>query len=135
MDLIDGGDVVENWHLSLPGDQSLSFAREDTGAHGRIWTVNPPIIEPHGQSPWYLHEIPSYAKASEGYPPVAKSTRASIFRPLNVKPSAIGDILYSSCQEAKKNFQNPLNSATSKKGLFEGTLVLESYKVMLRGQA
>jgi hypothetical protein len=33
-------------------------------------------MEPHGQSPWYLHEIPSYAKASEGYPPVAKSAEA-----------------------------------------------------------
>ena len=32
----NGGDVAENLHLSLPGDQSLSFALEDTGAHGRI---------------------------------------------------------------------------------------------------
>ena len=40
----NGRDVVENWHLSLPGDQSLSFALENTGAHGRIWTVKPPII-------------------------------------------------------------------------------------------
>jgi len=30
----------------------------------------------HGQSPRYLHEIPSYAKASEGYPPTAKSAEA-----------------------------------------------------------
>ena len=35
---------------------------------------------PHGQSPWYLHEIPSYAKASEGYPPVAKSAEALMGR-------------------------------------------------------
>jgi len=57
-------------------------------------------MEPHGQSPWYLHEIPSYAclrvappsevsyggqalrrrqaKASEGYPPVATSAGAPI---------------------------------------------------------
>jgi len=34
----------------------------------------------HGQSPWYLHEIPSYAKASEGYPPVAKSAEALMGR-------------------------------------------------------
>jgi len=27
-------------------------------------------MEPHGQSPWYLIEIPAYAKASAGYPPV-----------------------------------------------------------------
>ena len=38
---------------------------------------------PHGQSPWYLHEIPSYAKASEGYPPVAKSAEALILRRMN----------------------------------------------------
>jgi hypothetical protein len=35
-------------------------------------------MEPHGQSPWYLHEILSFAKASEGYPPVAKSAGASM---------------------------------------------------------
>ena len=40
-------------------------------------------VEPHGQSPWYLYEIPSYAKASEGYPPVAKSAGASMFRHMN----------------------------------------------------
>jgi hypothetical protein len=40
-------------------------------------------MEPHGQSPWYLHEIPSYAKASEGYPPVAKSAEALILRRMN----------------------------------------------------
>lgn len=34
-------------------------------------------MEPHRPSPWYLHEIPSYAKDSEGYPPVAKSTFAT----------------------------------------------------------
>jgi hypothetical protein len=37
-------------------------------------------MEPHGQSPWYLHEIPSYAKASEGYPPTAKSAEAAVLR-------------------------------------------------------
>jgi len=37
-------------------------------------------MEPHGQSSWYLHEIPSYAKASEGYPPMAKSAEASMLR-------------------------------------------------------
>jgi len=49
-------------------------------------------MEPHGQSPclhaevgygtqaWYLHEIPSYAKASEGYPPMAKSAEATMLR-------------------------------------------------------
>ncbi len=47
-------------------------------------------MEPHGQSPWHSIEIPSYAclreaasakaaKASEGYPPVAKSTEALNF--------------------------------------------------------
>jgi len=45
------------------------------------------IMEPHAQSPWYLHEIPAYAnlpaeqvlwqaEASAGYPPAAKSARA-----------------------------------------------------------
>jgi len=46
-------------------------------------------MEPHGQSPWYLHEIPAYANfltpaeagfakagASAGYPPAAKSAGA-----------------------------------------------------------
>ncbi len=36
------------------------------------------VMEPHGQSPWYLHHIPSYAKASEGYPPTAKSAEAAM---------------------------------------------------------
>jgi hypothetical protein len=51
-------------------------------------------MEPHGQSPWYLHEIPSYANlpaehvlwqagASEGFPPVAKSAEALILRRMN----------------------------------------------------
>jgi hypothetical protein len=40
-------------------------------------------MEPHKQSPWYLHEIPSYAKASEGYPQVAKSAEALILRRMN----------------------------------------------------
>jgi hypothetical protein len=49
----------------------------------RVRLVKPPldqIMEPHGQSPWYLHELPSYAKASEGYPPVAKSAEALMGR-------------------------------------------------------
>ncbi len=48
-------------------------------------------MEPHRQSPWYLHYIPSYAPspnapryarttASEGYPPVAKSAEAAVPR-------------------------------------------------------
>src|SRR5512136_1062963 len=48
-------------------------------------------MEPHGQSPWYLHYIPSYAPstnalryarttASEGYPSVAKSAEAALPR-------------------------------------------------------
>jgi hypothetical protein len=48
-------------------------------------------MEPDGQSPWYLHYIPSYAlgaealrrasaKASEGYPPTAKSAEAATLR-------------------------------------------------------
>jgi hypothetical protein len=40
-------------------------------------------MEPHGQSPWYLHKIPSYAKASEGYPPSAKSAEAAILQLMN----------------------------------------------------
>jgi hypothetical protein len=68
-------------------------------------SVSSRIMEPHGQSPC-LHaevpafaemfragvsarrrgtsvEIPSYGKASEGYPPVAKSTEASSFEHMN----------------------------------------------------
>ena len=37
----------------------------------------------HGQSPWDLHEIPSYAKASEDDPPVAKSAEALIRQRMN----------------------------------------------------
>lgn len=33
-----------------------------------------------GQRPWYLCEIPSYAKTSEGYPSMAKFARASMLR-------------------------------------------------------
>jgi len=40
-------------------------------------------MEPHGQSAWYLHEILSYNKASEGHPPVAKSAEALILRRMN----------------------------------------------------
>jgi len=40
-------------------------------------------MEPHGQSQWYLHEIPSSAKASEGYRPLAKSAEALILRRMN----------------------------------------------------
>ena len=40
-------------------------------------------MEPHGQSPWYLHRVPSYAKASEGYPPSAKSAEAAILETMN----------------------------------------------------
>ncbi len=40
-------------------------------------------MEPHEQSPWYLHKIPSYAKASEGYPPSAKSAEAAILQLMN----------------------------------------------------
>ncbi|MBC8403140.1 MAG: T9SS type A sorting domain-containing protein [Candidatus Marinimicrobia bacterium] len=36
-------------------------------------------MEPRGQSPWYLHKIPSYAKASEGYPQMATSAVATYF--------------------------------------------------------
>ena len=35
-------------------------------------------MEPHWQSRWYLHEIPFYAKASEGYPQLATSAVATI---------------------------------------------------------
>ena len=45
-------------------------------------------MEPHGQSPWYLHEILSYAKASEGYPTVATSAGALILGYMNDAPEA-----------------------------------------------
>ena len=35
-------------------------------------------------NPWSLHEIPSYAKDSEGYPPVAKSAEALMGRVSNL---------------------------------------------------
>ncbi len=44
-------------------------------------------MEPHGQSPWYLHEIPSYAKASEGYPPAVKSAEALMGQLVNDRPN------------------------------------------------
>jgi hypothetical protein len=33
-------------------------------------------MEPHGRSPWYLSDIPSYAKASEDYPPIGEIRRS-----------------------------------------------------------
>jgi hypothetical protein len=45
-------------------------------------------MEPHGQSPWFLHEIPSYAKASEGYPASAKSAEAAILW-LTINPGTV----------------------------------------------
>ncbi len=39
-------------------------------------------MKPGGQSPWYVHKVPSYAKASEGYPPSAKSAEAAILQPM-----------------------------------------------------
>jgi hypothetical protein len=38
---------------------------------------------PTGKARGNSVEIPSYAKASEGYPPVAKSTEASSFKHMN----------------------------------------------------
>src|SRR4030042_5389963 len=51
-------------------------------------------MELHGQSPWYLHRIPSYAKASEGYPPSAKSAEAAILETMNYS-----DIVYAFIHE------------------------------------
>jgi hypothetical protein len=42
------------------------------------------LREPHGQSLWFLFDIPSYAKASEGYPPAPESTEALMLWPMNV---------------------------------------------------
>src|SRR4030043_1998166 len=41
------------------------------------------LREPHRQSPWCLHRIPPYAKASKGYPPSAKSAEATILETMN----------------------------------------------------
>jgi hypothetical protein len=46
------------------------------------------FMEPHGQGPWYLHKIPSYAKASEGYPPSAKSAEAAKLQ-LMINPGTV----------------------------------------------
>jgi hypothetical protein len=40
-------------------------------------------VWPHGQTPGCLHDISSDAKASPGYPPVAKSAAVSTFRHRN----------------------------------------------------
>ena len=78
------------------------------------------VMEPHGQSPWYLHEIPSYAKASEGYPPVAKSAEASILRHMNNSATAYafihGQSPWSSPQ-ADKFIPLALYTFITKKGL------------------
>jgi hypothetical protein len=57
--------------ISLFGER---FFRQKIGK-----VFRPVHMELHGQGPWYLHEIPSCAKASEGYPLVAKSAGASSF--------------------------------------------------------
>lgn len=36
----------------------------------------PVSMDPHGHSPWYLHETPAYAKTLASYPPAAKSAGA-----------------------------------------------------------
>jgi hypothetical protein len=57
-------------------------------------------MELRGQSPWYLHEIPpthldavglrrATAKASEDYPPSAKSAEAAIFvKSMSTRPGS-----------------------------------------------
>ena len=62
----------------LSGPVFQSFFRQKISK-----VFHPAHMEPHGQSPWYLHKIPSYAKVSEGYPPVAKSAVASILQHRN----------------------------------------------------
>ena len=57
------------------------------GSFGRPPVLHLSPMEPHGQSPWYLFDIPSYAKASEGYPPAAESSEASMFWPMNSQRS------------------------------------------------
>ena len=47
-------------------------------------------MEPHGQSPWYLDKIPSCAKASDGYPPSAKSAEAATLQLMNNSGTARG---------------------------------------------
>ena len=46
------------------------------------------LMEPHGQNPWCLFDIPSYApgrcSASEGHPPAAESTEALMLWPMSV---------------------------------------------------
>jgi len=43
------------------------------------------LMEPHGLSPWGSTKIPSYAKAPEGYPPLAKSAEATSFNTSRVE--------------------------------------------------
>jgi hypothetical protein len=45
--------------------------------------MNVCLWSPTGKARGTSIEIPSYAKASEGYPPVAKSTKASSFEHMN----------------------------------------------------
>ena len=74
------GDIFEMTSLNLYSKRKIVVPNSSTGQN-----IN---MEPHGQSPWFLHEIPAYAwgaqtlwcaktKASAGYPPVAKSAVAS----------------------------------------------------------
>jgi len=69
-------------------------------------------MEPHGQSPWYLHYIPSYAKASEGYPPTAKSAEAAMLGCMKYSATFCAFIhrhsLWSSAQADKKRASNAL---------------------------
>jgi len=45
----------------------------------------PPDIEPRGQNPWSLDDIPSNAKTSESHPPMAKSAEPRASRPRSVR--------------------------------------------------
>ena len=76
--------VLYRWQLEWPSSEKGYEGKiEKRRGVDVIHFQDGKIMEPHGQSPWYLHRIPSYAKASEGYPPSAKSAEAAIHEAMN----------------------------------------------------
>ena len=85
-------------------------------------------MEPHGQSPWYLHEIPACAhrrrnlpvrkpRASAGYPPVAESAVAFAQRHTN-------DL---TAESAVIHGQSPWSSAKADKNMHTHTSHTEAW--------
>jgi len=69
-----GQSPIRNEEILFDDEPGFPHPKFGKGVFINNWLYGAPR-----QSPWYLHEIPSYAKAPEGYPPVAKSAEAQVY--------------------------------------------------------